>query len=116
MKFLFQVISLLPTFTLATNECLELCHNKLGGGQCGGKPYCNKLSGKCKHLFYTSEDKDSVCVIGRTEGCTTDFPILCSEAKAIVSGAEPEEVYCQPLGQGAPPAWRRPGCNCGKEH
>jgi hypothetical protein len=88
MKVIYSLCSLGVAYA---NECSNFCEAQLGTATC--KPigtYC-KNGHACHGIFWTSDARTSICVQGSAE-CSSQIPVLCSEASSGVGGSASAEV------------------------
>jgi hypothetical protein len=80
-----RIINSLSLFGIASaNDCASFCDAQLGAAIC--KPvgtYC-KNEYACHGIFWTSNSKSEICIQGAS-GCTSQIPVLCTEASSSTS-------------------------------
>jgi hypothetical protein len=86
MRFFSTALTLL---TLAQrglgDDCADFCKQQLGAPRCAKGSYCKK-GHDCHALFWTDEQKSSICIFGVDPNCRNSRPVLCGEARDRLRG------------------------------
>jgi hypothetical protein len=108
---LFATLALSVTDLVVSDACLSFCESQLSVQECRGKPYCRSTK-KCKNLYWTSAEKESICMSTSKKECDKTHPVTCQDAGVVEE--ESPVVLCGPT---TPFAFmKRPKCGCGKPH
>ncbi len=66
--------------SVLADECSDFCNRRLDSAACAQGSYC-KNNYACHGLFWIDSTRSQICVLGFTEGCSTDIVVTCADAR-----------------------------------